>query len=371
MNNCLLIIKRIRFHFLWNLVFSFLLIACTETKKENNGITIQWNGEKAEAVAIPLGLLPGIRQDSVVEQVKVRLVNNAVAIIPDDLRSSNGSIIFKPLIAFTPGLKYEVLFSNKKIGEFEIPQLSIADLTEVVAVYPTADTLPENALKLYIVFSKPMQEGQALQHISFIKNDRDTLTTIFLDLTQELWNRERTILTLWFDPGRIKRELQPNQSLGKPLQQNNRYNLTIDKDWRDERGLTLGAAYEKIFIAGKSDSASPDPDNWVINQPKASTREALTIDLHESLDYLLLKNAIRITDYNGKIIKGSFEPMLKETILSFTPTEAWRPADYLVKIEARLEDLAGNNLNRLFDTDITRSGKSEKQTAFTRKFRVN
>ena len=39
----------------------------------------------------------------------------------------------------------------------------------------------------------------------------------FLDLQPELWNAEGTVLTLWLDPGRIKRDLIPNKELGIPL----------------------------------------------------------------------------------------------------------------------------------------------------------
>ena len=179
------------------------------------------------------------------------------------------------------------------------------------------------------------------------------------------------MLTLWFDPGRIKRDLQPNQNLGTPLQLNNRYKLVIDKNWRDERGLNLGSGYEKNFTVGKRDNASPDPANWDVNSPKASTKEALTINLHEPLDYLLLKNAINIVDNNGKAIEGAFVPTSKENILNFTPAQAWQRAEYTIKIEARLEDLAGNNLNRLFDNDLTQPVKKDQQKIFVKKFRVN
>lgn len=366
----LFIYTRARF-LLWSLVFSFLVIACTQAKKESGGITIQWNNEKAEAIVIPLSSIPGENLTNISSQLKVRLINNSTPVIHDQVEVAGSSVIFKPLIAFTRGLKYEVLFSDKLIGQFEIPLLSIKDLTEVVAVYPTTDTLPENALKLYIVFSKPMQEGQALSNIDFIKNEKDTLSSVFLDLAQELWNRERTTLTLWFDPGRVKRDLQPNQNLGTPLQRNNSYRLVIDKNWRDELGLTLGSGYEKKFLVGKRDSNSPDPSNWEIHPPKALTTEPLVIDMHESLDYLLLKNAVSITNSNGDILNGSFEPASKETMLRFTPTEAWKQNEYVIKFEARLEDLAGNNLNRLFDKDLTRPDKHEQQKIFTKKFRVN
>ena len=125
-------------------------------------------------------------------------------------------VIFKPMIAFTRGLKYKVYVRNELIDEIADTDLLIQSTApEVVAVYPALDTLPENLLKFYIRFSKPMQEGDELQHIHLIKDGRDTMSSVFLDL--ELWNNERTMLTLWLDPGRIKRELQPNKLLGPPL----------------------------------------------------------------------------------------------------------------------------------------------------------
>ena len=363
--------KRIRFHFFWNLVLSLLFLACTENKKERSTITIQWNGEKAEAVQIPVGLLPGIVKDSLAELLQVRLLNNAAPILHDELSLNNETVIFKPLIAFTPGLRYEVLFSNKPVGQFEIPALSMANRTEIVSIFPTVDTLPENALKLYIVFSKPMQEGQALNNITVIKNDNDTLQSTFLHLDQELWNKERTTLTLWFDPGRVKRDLQPNKNLGLPLQENNRYKIIIAESWRDERGIILKSGYQKEFIVGKRDNHFPNPENWTIYQPKAGTKEGLRIELHESLDYLLLKNAVHIIDRNGKTVDGTFVPMAKETVLTFTPDGIWNRAEYIINIESRLEDLAGNNLNRLFDKDLTKPDNREQKAIFSRKFRVD
>ena len=77
--------------------------------------------------------------------------------------------------------------------------------------------MPENLLKIYLRFSHPMREGQSDKYISLIKNGKDTLPDVFLNLQPELWNEDRTVLTVWLDPGRIKRDLQPNLKLGNPL----------------------------------------------------------------------------------------------------------------------------------------------------------
>lgn len=362
--------KRIRFCFSVNLVFFIFLTACTDSNNEKKNLKIQWEDEKAQAVIIPLSFLTDAGTDSVANHLQVRLINNTVPVIHEEITVINEAVKFKPLVAFTHGLQYEVLYSGKIIGRFEIPPLSTENLTKVLSVYPTADTLPENTLKIYIVFSNPMQEGQAMQNIHFIKNEKDTLYDVFLDLSPELWNKERTILTLWFDPGRIKRDLQPNQNLGLPLQQSNRYNLIIDKNWRDERGLALWSGFEKYFFVGKRDGISPNPTSWNVSHPRASTKETLRIELQESLDYMLLKNTVSISANDGTPINGSFETAEKEKILTFIPSETWKPGEYSINIEARLEDLAGNNLNRLFDRDLTQPGSNDQQKVFTKKFRV-
>lgn len=84
-----------------------------------------------------------------------------------------------------------------------------------------------------------------------------------------------------------------------------------------------------------------------------------------------MKNAVQITDKNGKNRNGIFEPAEKETILTFIPDETWKAAEYFIGIESRLEDFAGNNLNRLFDKDLTKPGSNEQKTFFIRKFRMD
>ena len=144
---------------------------------------------------------------------------------------------FKPLIPFTRGLRYRVTVNNKTIGIIEIPPAPASDEAKVIAVYPTLDTIPENLLKIYIEFSKPMREGEALQHLVLIKNGKDTLQSTFLDLDPELWNNDRTVLTLWLDPGRIKRGLQPNLAMGPPLTRGNKYTLIVKQEWKNRKEL--------------------------------------------------------------------------------------------------------------------------------------
>jgi hypothetical protein len=168
-----------------------------------------------------------------------------------------------------------------------------------------------------------MQEGIALQHIHLLQAG-DTLHEVFLDLQPELWNKEATALTLWVDPGRIKRDLQPNQRLGNPLIFGERYTLVVDGKWKNTAAIPLAQPYAKTFVVGARDSLSPDMSKWNVSAPQAQTSNLLRIEFGESLDYFLAMETIRIKDSNGKTIAGTITMGADERSLTFVPKERWK-----------------------------------------------
>lgn len=361
--------KEIRLPVIGFLIFSLLLTACTGNKKENPSIRIEWNDGKAQSIRVPIEFLHGMAKDSVEKWLHVELVTAHSPILGEYSISDSG-VVFSPLIAFTRGLKYEIRWKGKLVGEVDIPKDSAHALPQVVSVYPTNDTLPLNLLKVYIVFSQPMREGEALKNIIVLKNKKDTVPSVFLDLEPELWNKDQTTLTVWLDPGRIKRDLQPNIKMGNPLDKGNSYQLVINKDWQDANGVSLSNSYQKEFFVGERDSLSPAITGWTIHTPKAGSSQSLEIDLHESLDCILLTNAVHIIDNSGKIIEAVIETTAEETVLRFTPAVVWKTGDYTIEIESRLEDLAGNNLNRLFDKDLTKKNTNTEKALYKITFRI-
>lgn len=350
--------RKARFCVPWRLVFYFLVAGCTE-KRNSDSVSIQWEGDKAVALIVPQKFLTSVPKDSVKELLDIQLAKSDLPVIGDYFFEDD-EVIFKPMIAFTRGLKYNVYVRNELIDKIEIQAVN-STVPEVVAVYPTIDTLPENLLKFYISFSKPMQEGDALNHIHLIKDGHDTTSSVFLDLQQELWNNERTILTLWLDPGRIKRGLQPNKRLGLPLNKGTHYQLAINKDWQDAEGILLKGNFTKNFFTGPHDSLSPYVESWTIAAPKAETKEDLMISFHESLDHVLSENTISVADANGNEVKSKLRVNDYGTIVYFLPADEWKPGIYILQVESRLEDLAGNNLDRLFDTDLTQKQPPPKK----------
>lgn len=342
---------------MYNLIFFSLLLLYGCGKKKSNEIKILWTNQQATGISISKTLLER-NEDTPEKRITVRLANEvSPTAMLGNCRVADSEIIFEPLIPFTPGLHYEVLIDNILVKEITIALLDSVVAPVLVAIYPKQDTLPENLLKIYLQFSKPMREGESSSYISLLRNDRDTLSDVFLNLQPELWNEDRTMLTVWLDPGRIKRGLQPNLKLGAPLKIGERYTLAISDRWKDIEGAQLATPYYKKFFTAWRDSLSPDPRTWTIHVPTSHTRNILSIDLKSSLDYSLLNNTLHIVDEKGKSVLGRWQIVNEEKEASFKPDEPWMNGSFQLQVESRLEDLAGNNLNRPFDMDVKANAK--------------
>lgn len=356
-----------------NLIFFVVILAgsCNNNTPPQNSISIRWQNKKATGVYIPLSLIKDIPAGAVQQWVVVSLVNGDKQPVPILGNYSNDTaLLFEPLIPFSPGNEYGIFVKNKKAGSFHIPAPSDSDAPVVLAVYPNADTLPQNTLKLYLQFSQPMREGQSAQYIHLVKNNTDTLPGVFLDLQPELWNEDRTVLTVWFDPGRIKRGLQPNLRLGPPLKEGEHYQVLIDKDWHSAAGLALRDNYVTAFVAGKRDSLSPDPATWNIRIPSKGTLQPIKIVIDEPLDYFLLLECLQVMHEDKSIVKGHFDVAKTGDRIQFTPAEPWQAGNFYLAVATKLEDLAGNNINRVFDRDVTQQKKVGVGEVYKRRFSV-
>lgn len=317
---------------------------------------VNWENDKAVSVSMPAQWIDGVPKNAIAKNVQVRLLQHDNKLPVMGSFTLDNQLVFQPLVPFTRDNFYGIFVHDQLVGQFHVAAAN-GSPTQVIAVYPQVDTVPENMLKIYIQFSRPMSEGQSAKYISLVKNDTDTLHDVFLDLQPELWNEFRTALTLWLDPGRIKRDLQPNLKLGNPLHTKEKYRLIISKNWKDVQGRALQNSYEWNFVTGARDSLSPDPGKWTVTLPKAGTRRPVMINFHETLDHFLAIEPITltITYDNGRMVSGSMEVIGNDRFFKFLPDQPWSAGNYVLKIKSRLEDLAGNNLNRPFDRDVTKT----------------
>jgi hypothetical protein len=243
---------------------------------------------------------------------------------------------------------------NLTTESFHIPKPATLEDPRIVAVYPSANTLPENQLKFYIHFSAPMSRGQAYECVHLFETGGKEVDKPFLELGEELWDPSGTRFTLFIDPGRIKRELQPRQLFGPALMEGKSYTLVVEAKWRDADGNPLKDSFRKNFKVGPTDEQQPDVKTWTIQPPPAGSKEAVVVSSPEPLDRGLLERVLSITDGGSKPVAGKVEIADLERRWQFTPEQPWQAGEYQLVAETILEDLAGNNLSRPFEVDLLR-----------------
>src|SRR5258708_25924823 len=113
-----------------------------------------------------------------------------------------------------------------------------------------------------------------------------------------------TRLTLFIDPGRIKRGVRPLEEVGPALEAGKRFTLVIDSAWLDGTGNPLRESFLKTFEVGPPDRDPPDPAQWKIQPPKSSTRDALTLTFPEPMDHALAQRVICVTSGTGEVLAG-------------------------------------------------------------------
>lgn len=272
------------------------------------------------------------------------------------LTKSDTAITFKSKYGFSKGTSYTVLIVSKNDTQrflVHTPKSIYKPSTYIKNIYPTSSQLPMNQLKFYIEFSAPMRLGNVFENIHLYKLPEGKLESeAFLVTAEELWNPDKTRVTIFFDPGRIKRGVQPNLQLGLPLVEGNKYKLVIDKSWLDVNDVKLTKGFEKIFDVVSVDRESPSAENWKIDFPKTKNKSAIKIDFKEAMDFGLLHSAIVIVDHENRYVEGVIKLSDNESKWMFTPKNKWLKGNYKMIINAWLEDLSGNNLNRKFDVNL-------------------
>ncbi len=345
--------------------FLLAILSACDSHHEKIALTYDKN-DHAIGILIPSYLLHVEAGTSIESSLKVTLANSNQNIL-GNLSEDGDAILFTPLIPLTPGLTYKIMQAGKFIGEIKVPVSNSNEAPHIIAVYPQGDTLPENNLKLYLQFSHAMLTGNAIDHITLL-HGKDTLQDVFLDLQPELWDTTGKVLTLWLDPGRIKRGLVLNRERGNPLKRGDNYQLIISSKWKDSRGLNL-QEYSKNFVAGPWDDQQPDINKWQLNLPLSGTKDPMVIKLNEPLDHYLLQESVTVLNSRGVPVQGTCSVSNNDGTWEFTPTQPWLAGNYILRVDARLEDLAGNNLNKVFDRDVTRQAKREQQY-YNRSFKI-
>jgi len=263
---------------------------------------------------------------------------------------------FEPAVALSAGASYRaVLRENGRIRDrftWTVPALP-SNPPRVAGIHPTARVVPANLLKFYIHFDQPMREGRAIFDQIHLQ-DADGHRVHAPWRRQELWNANATRLTLWIHPGRIKRGVNLREELGPVLKPDRSYTLVIGPNVANPLGESLEEPFRHSFRTGPEDHERPDPQTWRLQLPEARTRQPLRVTSPEPLDHALLQRHLRLSKAGAPLPIDGIEVLPGDRSWNLHPVRPWTAERHQLEIGLWLEDLAGNTVERVFDTDLTK-----------------
>jgi hypothetical protein len=276
---------------------------------------------------------------------------------------------FTPRFSLKAGMRYEADFFPPPLRDtdspahysltIDVPAKPAGEPAAVAMVYPSSPVLPENQLRFYLQFNRPMRRGDIYQHIRLLKADDEPVELPFLEIGEELWDTTGQRLTLLIDPGRIKRGLKPREESGPVLEAEQSYTLVVDPAWRDADGVPMKQGLKWKFAVGPPIEQPIDPAEWKIEPPKSGSDQALLVRFARPLDWALVMRTIDVVDAQGQPVAGTVLLADRERVWKLQPDKPWASGKYSLVVDTTLEDLAGNRIGRAFEVDVT--GTIEKQ----------
>jgi len=317
-----------------------------------------------DEVSTRLGVVPGALIAEALSLGAGLSSNDVLQLMAGVYECEGDSVCFLPRFPFADGVEYAVLVDNQVVHTIKRAATLLTPTTDVVAIYPTASAVPVNLLKMYVQFSAPMSEGGADRAIQVSLENGEPLKDVFLNSVHELWNLDHTRLTLLLDPGRIKRGLVPHEQTGYPLIEGRSVVFTVTEAFRDADGHPLRERAAARFNVVAPVRARVDEASWRYRVPRAGSRDPFEVEFDRPLDRALLERCLWIHERNGALVSGRATIGPEERSWCFEPANRWTAGRHVLRINARLEDLAGNSLNRVFDRDLERPEDDPRDAAY-------
>ena len=289
--------------------------------------------------------------------VPARFAADGVQPMAGSFEPEGDGVRFVPRFPFVDGEVYALLVEGVVVGTIERPGVVGEATTEVVGIHPSGDEVPLNLLRIYVHFSAPMSEGWAARAVQMLRGDTgEVLVRTFLHMEPELWDRGHRRLTVFLDPGRIKRGLVPHEEGGYPLVAGESVVLRVGVEFRDAAGRELRSGAVHRYRVGDAVRARVEPGAWGVRAPAVGSREPLVVELERPLDHALLGRCVWVEDGAGARVAGRVVVGEGERSWGFVPERPWGDSAMWVVVDSALEDVAGNSVVRVFDRDLRRRG---------------
>lgn len=273
-------------------------------------------------------------------------------------------VIFTPSLPFLSGQSYQVSWRDPQGHHHSrLVRLPVDNTLKApkITFSPHGVALPANALKFYLHFTEPMEQGVFLKKIRLLDSTGQIVAGPFRET--ELWSLDGTRLTVWFHPGRQKTGVNLNEEEGPVLVAGKTYQLTVDASWQSSAGRALDAAAIFTFPVSQADHVKPEPFRWKLDIPKVGSRAPLIITFDSPMDEAVVAAGLSLWHVQSKSdLTASVSIKTSPLHWIAEPSAEWQQGDYKLHISPQVEDLAGNNLERTFEFDLE-SGVSDLNTS--------
>src|SRR5258708_9197937 len=203
--------------------------------------------------------------------------------------------------------------------------------------------IPANTLRHYFLFDGPARGRVSQTAVELRRADGNPPRAPFMDLGQELWSPDGRRLTILFDPGRIKRDIEATGAAAAPLQAPERYRVRL-------------GPFTHPFRVTPPERRPLDPALWSVAAPRGP-RAPVTIRFDRVMDAALLGDQVTLANAQGVPRAARAVVSADDRTLRLWPTAPLRPGRYDVLVSPILEDIAGNRVAAALDhapaTDTT------------------
>lgn len=293
---------------------------------------------------------------------RVQVAGGADVPVAAQARVTADAVELVPRFALEPGRAYDVTIDPTRAPAFRpdglirvrvsVPARPPSAASVVSAIYPSSPVWPENTLRFYLHFTAPMSGTSAVGHVRLIDGSGAEVADALLEVDVDLWNREYTRRTVFFDPGRVKHGIKPNVELGRALIAGRDYTIVVSQGWLDANGRPLAQEFRHSFTAGPALDRPVMPAKWIVDAPLRGTRDPLVVRFPHALDEGLLQRAVGVEDGKGNVVDGLVSIGAGELSWSFTPAALWRDNAHNVVVLTLLEDPAGNKVGQAFEFEM-------------------
>lgn len=268
----------------------------------------------------------------------------------------------RPAFPLERAREYEVIIDTARMPEprpdgrlalpVHTPPAPSSEPVRVSAIFPSADVWPENTLRFYLHFSGPMSGTSTVGRVRLVDERGEVIPDVLLDVDVDLWNTDYTRRTVFFDPGRVKRDIRPNRELGRGLVAGRRYAIVVDEAWTDAGGRPLAAEFRHTFTAGHAVERGIELEDWSVTAPAAGSTSPLVVAFPWALDEGLLHRAVGVTTTSGDAVDGTITMADHERRWMFTPAVPWSTQTYHLVVLSVLEDPSGNTVGEAFEFEM-------------------